>query len=455
MKLSLIAFGVYYGFSLELPCCLAAAPGSIDPSFDPGSAIGKRYINEVAVNAILLHDDKILVGGDFYWGNSPQVSIGVARLNQDGSMDPSFLIHPGPDSAVKALARDAIGRVLIGGQFWNFNGHRHQGLVRVSAAGDLEADYVPLGTSSEVWGLSAGEHDLIVFGECLLSPCLKPIVTLRVDDNGIADRSFTPELSLTDNSWVAAFGFQKDRRIIVAGAYNGGGSGFLARLNADGSVDPTFRQLVGLTGWVQSVKVLKDDRIFVAFSRPQLLPPMIETSFVGLFDPDGNVQTNLTRIDFASAVGELQDGSLLVAGAVFRGGPKGFSVLRLLPSGAVDTNFICQVSQVNTIVTQPDGKVLIGGTFSVVNGVPRIGIARLFGIEEIPQPILLNPSKSLGRFGFQVNTVTNRTYHLETTSELSSSRWTGIETTPGDGGNQTISDEEATPSHRFYRLRVE
>jgi len=55
-------------------------------------------------------------------------------------------------------------------------------------------------------------------------------------------------------------------------------------------------------------------------------------------------------------------------------------IARLNPDGSVDVDFnpgSGTDAPVNAVALQPDGKVLIGGAFTTVNGVPRRGIARL------------------------------------------------------------------------------
>ena len=48
-------------------------------------------------------------------------------------------------------------------------------------------------------------------------------------------------------------------------------------------------------------------------------------------------------------------------------------------AGGVDTTFnVIANNTVYSVLTQPDGKILIGGAFTIVAGVPRYGLARLF-----------------------------------------------------------------------------
>ena len=83
-----------------------------------------------------------------------------------------------------------------------------------------------------------------------------------------------------------------------------------------------------------------------------------------------------------AAIALQPDGKLLVGGqfTTFNGVPSG-EVVRLNTDGSVDTNFSASVTagepSISSVAVQPDGKVLIGGLFTGINGVTRIRIARL------------------------------------------------------------------------------
>ena len=76
------------------------------------------------------------------------------------------------------------------------------------------------------------------------------------------------------------------------------------------------------------------------------------------------------------------DGRLLVGGQFtsFNGVPGG-EVVRLNADGSVDTNFTASVTAgdptIHSVAVQPDGRVLIGGMFTGINGATRVRIARL------------------------------------------------------------------------------
>ena len=89
----------------------SAAPGDVDLSFvDPGFGITGR------MSAVVVQPDgKLLVGGYF-----PSVRgllrTNVARLNADGSGDPTFNPSVKSDEVV-SLALQSDGKVLVGGYF--------------------------------------------------------------------------------------------------------------------------------------------------------------------------------------------------------------------------------------------------------------------------------------------------------------------------------------------------
>ena len=119
------------------------ADGSLDTSFDPG-ANGAVYA--LAVQA----DGKILVGGYFTTlgggGTGTTTRNYIGRLNADGSLDTSF--DPGANGAVYALAVQADGKILVGGDFTTLGGggtgtttRNHIG--RLNADGSLDTSFDP------------------------------------------------------------------------------------------------------------------------------------------------------------------------------------------------------------------------------------------------------------------------------------------------------------------------
>jgi uncharacterized delta-60 repeat protein len=115
------------------------ADGHVDTNFVPVPAL--------TVNALALQPDgKLLVNLGF-----SGVPSRVARLYPDGSLDPAFDpgegIGPG-DVEIQAIAVQADGRVLIGGNFWQVNGVPRSSLARLNVDGRLDPTFIDPGLST-------------------------------------------------------------------------------------------------------------------------------------------------------------------------------------------------------------------------------------------------------------------------------------------------------------------
>src|SRR5207302_5339943 len=164
--------------------------GSLNTSFDPGSGASGTF--DFVQSIALQVDGKMVIGGQFtsFTGTAIQ---NVARLNADGSIDPSFNPGTGPNFSVNALAVQSDGKIVIGGGFSNVNGTARQGIARLNADGSL-------------------------------------------------DTSFDPG-SGTDFNSASAVVLQTDGKILVGGlfsTFNGTTHNSIARLNASGSLDTLF-----------------------------------------------------------------------------------------------------------------------------------------------------------------------------------------------------------------------
>ena len=93
--------------------------GSLDTSFDPGAGV-----DNLIYSMALQSDGKIIIGGVFsYYNGIARNSI--ARINTDGSLDTSFDPGDGADGAIKAIAIQHSGKILIGGYFNYYDGTAH------------------------------------------------------------------------------------------------------------------------------------------------------------------------------------------------------------------------------------------------------------------------------------------------------------------------------------------
>ena len=86
-------------------------------------------------------DGKILVGGNFRFTNGSQIR-GIARLNEDGTLDTNFNVGgSGASSSVYDIVTMNDGKILICGTFTSYNGMSVNGLARLNADGTLDTTF--------------------------------------------------------------------------------------------------------------------------------------------------------------------------------------------------------------------------------------------------------------------------------------------------------------------------
>jgi uncharacterized delta-60 repeat protein len=96
--------------------------GSLDAGFNPGAG---STVYSLALQA----DGKILAAGLFTSLGGTNLSY-LGRLNADGSLDPSF--KPAPNSFVNAVALQSDGKILVGGAFTTMAGQVRSRVARLA-----------------------------------------------------------------------------------------------------------------------------------------------------------------------------------------------------------------------------------------------------------------------------------------------------------------------------------
>lgn len=437
--------------------------GSLDPSFDPGAGVDNN--GSARVSAISLQSDgKVLIGGDFVIVNRiarPR----VARLNANGALDLQFDPGVGPNAQVLSVIAQPNDQALIAGAFTEVAGVARNRIARLDTNGSLDVQFTPnQGANLDVDSMALqSDGKVIIGGSFDQVDGVKRVSIARLKDNGKLDAVFDPGQGA--NSAVLTIAVQSDGKVLIGGSFsqvNGVARPGIARLNSDGSLDSAFTPGTGPNDTVNVVMIQPDGKIVIggAFTSVQgttrnKVARLTSTGSLDLgFNPGAGA--NLDVLCLAPQT----DGKILVAGNFlqFNGVPCN-SVARLNPDGTLDPGFISGLgtdSSVQSMAIQSDGRVLVGGYISSVNGIPRRGIARLLGdAVVVAAPTLTNPMLNGTTFTTSVASVRGKNYVLQYKTSLTDAPWIDLAAVPGNGSRITLTNAPVSSPQTFYRVLVE
>lgn len=360
--------------------------GSLDSSFDPGTGASSTVI------ALTLQPDgKILLGGTFTFVNDVSHKL-IARLNSDGSLDTAF--NPsavGFGNSVEALVLQPDGKVLLGGTFTSVNGISRNRVARLNGDGSLDSGFNP--GSVQSFGVRAialqPDGKVLLGGDFTTINGTSRNALARLNSDGSLDTTFNPGSGANSNS-VVALALQPDGKTLVGGGFttiNGMIGNGIARLGSDGGFDATFNSVTGLPGSVSAIALQPDGKVLLggsfniinAVKRPGFARLNNDGTLDTAFNPSltTSVAPDISVLGLASQ----PDGKVLLGGNFTNvNGMSRNYFARLNNDGSLDTAFNPGTGANNTvfaIALQPDGKVLLGGSFTTINGTSRRAIARL------------------------------------------------------------------------------
>lgn len=384
----------------------------VDDTFDTGTG----FNNQVA-DFVVDGNGKIVVVGSFNSYNGTGVGDCIARLNADGSLDETFDSGEGfYDSEnfacqVYAVALDGDGKIIVGGNFDEYDGASTTDIVRLNTDGSLDETFdtgtgfklVDNPNQVNLYDIAIDQDGKIlavgVFDEYNAASSTSIV---RINTDGSFDTTFDAGAGFTYESvaqgtnpaYMTTVVVDEDGKIIVGGpfdAFDGGPLTGIARLNADGSLDGTFNVGVGLSqdgGEIADLRVhdilITDDGIIVSGNFDEYDDVGIGTGLVrlnadGSLDETFNVGNGFDYAAFSCALSVQAlsfdtDNTLVVGGCFdsYDGENVGSSILRLdVADGGLDTAFTTGDGfdgSINKIVLYEDGSLLAGGYFTSYNG---------------------------------------------------------------------------------------
>ena len=440
--------------------------GNPDPGFDAARfpVVGARP-DDPPISDILIQDDgKVLVSGNFSRAGEHEVP-GLARFLSDGILDDSYqpelddadlgtirfspMVLTSADRAlggrenlrlldregrvddsfrstvtfVTALAMLDDGSVLVGSDSLDpSNGEEYSEVILLDAAGQVDSAFLSPFFNDPINVITPLRDGKILVGGWFSQMDGEPTPpVVRLHSDGTEDTTFDNGNFAVDSS-VFSIVEDEEGRLLVGGQFpgvEGVQPRNIARINANGTVDDGFALSLGADLWVEDIALDAEGRI------------LIGGGFNGV--------ENLPRPGLA----------------------------RLLPDGSPDEDFSPDFTYlgrwrfVSRIVVGEDGGILVGGSFSRVNGLPYSGLVRLNGGSTWPEPgtdeplnIRIDPVGTAPELAVRltVDLTPGREWRIESSENLR--QWQLLDEGTATG-NTVVIEESAGEAVRFYRALLQ
>ena len=414
--------------------------GHLDTTFAVNDQFVSGSVNALAVDA----SNKILLGGSLLMSSASKV--GLLRLTKDGAIDTSYT-----DlglSTIYTIAVQSDGYILVGGSFTyavtttdssgTSTTTNYVNLLRLKPDGTMDTSFKPNpdSTVQEIVLFTDGSDSMLIGGSFTsITPAGTSTSTTttrhyiaKLAKDGTPDKNFDPKPS----SPVSAIQLLKSGKILIGGSFttlqpNGAGStttrNYLALLNADGTLDSTD---FGVNGPVYAIAEQPDDySILLGGSFSTILSTTRNnlarlTSALALdtaFNPNPNgivgsfaIQSD-TQIVFGGAFTAVAPGGTAL-NDLTKATPRNH-IARVTKAGVLDPSFnpnfdgsvgrillykdaaskdvaLIVVGSFTTI--QPNGSLLVGGSFDTINGVGVNNLALFATDGSVSANFLPNPN---------------------------------------------------------------
>nr|WP_225986660.1 T9SS type A sorting domain-containing protein [Rufibacter sp. LB8] len=362
--------------------------GNLDPNFKPQSAYFSYSTLALAEQA-----DKFLLVGGTLLANATQPNIGIVRLQENGSLDNSFT-SPLASGSVSTILVQPDGKLVIGGTFTLKGNAGLKNIARLKPDGALDETFtLTTGAQGNVKVIRAQpDGKLLVAGDFTWfenSTSYKKMV--RLQPNGAVDFSFSWQNPVHDLNGIVDLITSPEGRIYFATKQkvNVSDNGFIGvgSLLMNGS--STFFQNPmyngsgdALSGNITSLAYQDGKLLLGGFLLHRSVP-----SLVARITLDGQYDASFAKIRAedtapARALAVLPDNTFLIGGTMAEA--QGFFSSGLTKAdlaGQVLNSFSPDLKAeavIRKVQVQPDGKIIIAGDLSHVNGTHTGTAARLF-----------------------------------------------------------------------------
>ncbi|MGB7202686.1 MAG: FG-GAP-like repeat-containing protein [Pyrinomonadaceae bacterium] len=404
---STLRFALIHAVSLGLAISVFAASGDVDTSFN---ATVSNTTQGGFILSVIQPDGKIIIGGAFsmVYGR-PRFNL--ARLNTDGTLDTTFVPPeiPVPDLglAIRSVGLQSDGKIIIAGHFVIVGSPNRSGIARLNTDGSPDASFnnsPAISNLQYILDMEVLPDNKIVYlgheGGINVLKVLNPDGSLNASINisgrkvgaqsdgkfvvsnsaGTIQR-YNQDLSLDGtfttiniSGEVDDIAVQSDGKILIGGNFwliNGFPLVNLARVNPNGSIDTSFNtNNSGPSGRVDKILSLSNGQIFIGGEFDSY--NAIQKLRIAKLNIDGSLDNsfNNTICNYPKDLDIQTDGKIVVSAS---------QVERLNADGSLDASFHSWVgtsARGNRLLVQPDGKILLSGSFDHANERSAASVTR-------------------------------------------------------------------------------
>ena len=390
---------------------LFKADGTVDPSFRLDPQLTGSTVNAVARTAA----GKLVIA---CIPSNPAVDLTnrVLRLNADGSIDPTFnegvaTPRPNQPTIIQAIAEDGDGKLVIAGQFGDFNNSGRPWVVRLQSNGAVDPTFAAVALTSG-W---ASELGVLTDTGVAIQPDRKVLIAgafetvngvsrpgiARLLTDGAVDTTFVPQGFVpADNPQttyavrpIRCIALQSDGKIFLGGVFNpvygnpGTFTQMVVRLHPNGTADSSFNAYQNRPPVVcHSLRLQADGRPVVAYYSTLVRN---RTSGIARYQLSGAYDDTFASFSLTLPPAPLfnvaphgNDGRVIFAGVFHTLAGLPFSgIARTNTDGTLDSAFrpgeLQREALPSRLAQRRDGRILVSGTFDRVNNIARAGMALL------------------------------------------------------------------------------
>lgn len=363
-----------------------AQDGILDTSFNNSNLGANDFIRDIAIQP----DGKIIIVGDFTSYNGFTAKR-IARILPNGDLDIEFSIGPETDLIINTVTLQPDGKIVVAGDFTTLMGVSKNRIGRLNSDGTIDTSFISSGASQQILETELQGDKMLLAGNFatfngIASNCIDRMNTV----DGSTDFTFNPGSGTDGVGNISTISVQSDNKIIIGGTFNsyqGNPCNGIARITNSGSFDPTFNVGTGVTGfndYVYATAIQADGKILIGGTFEAYNGNVSEN--IARLNPDGSFDPTFVAAGFGfnntvTAIKIQPDGKILVSGwfTAYNGVPV-TRLVRLNSDGTIDATFTVGTGLNNfarSFAIQNDNKILIGGVFTEYNGTSVGRLARL------------------------------------------------------------------------------